>query len=41
VRLHNLQFMNDVTVFIRQAIQKNRFAEAKSEFFELYFSTEK
>ena len=41
VSLHNLHFMNDVTVLIRQAIQENRFVKAKSEFLELYFSTEK
>jgi queuine tRNA-ribosyltransferase len=41
VSLHNLHFMNDVTVNIRRAITENRFAEAKGEFFELYFSAEK
>ena len=37
VSLHNLQFMNDVTLMIREAIAGNRFLEAKREFFMNYF----
>ena len=36
VSLHNLHFMNEITVMIRQAIQEGRFAQAKEKFLADY-----
>jgi queuine tRNA-ribosyltransferase len=37
VSLHNLHFMNEITVMMRKAIKENRFSEAKREFLADYF----
>ncbi len=35
--LHNLHFMSEITVMMREAIKENRFSEAKLEFWADYF----